>query len=340
MNNKMKTKVSVLVTFYNQEKYVDRAIKSIIEQNAKFGINILVGDDGSSDHTRELVKKWISFYPNSIKLYVMERNSDNYVPGFRASRNRLNLLRYVDTDYFIFLDGDDYFDSRDKLQKQVDILDNPFNNDCIACAHNVDMLFPDGRRFPITSTKLKEGKYSPTEYWNKLYFHPDSLLIRSSVISSLDFNLLKNNFNDNVITFSFIQYGNIYYIPLSWAVYYQTGYGIWTEGNRIVNNIRNMFVFDLCNKINSQMIKETSKRFSSAWFYLFLLRNKLNPDELELYYQEAKRIDLFNSCSWIEYKYLPFYAKNKLLIKAFHLSWKYILKKIASKFYHLIRCSR
>ena len=203
----MKYRVSVLVTFFNQEQYVDRALNSIISQKTDFGVKIIVGDDGSTDTTRNKVKEWMNKYPDKVELHIMKRSPGKHISGFRASRNRLNLLKYVDTEYFIFLDGDDYYKCAGKLQHQVDVLDNPLNKDCIACAHNTDMLYPDGRRIAITSDKIKEGKYQAKEYWRKLYFHTDTLLTRSSIIPSIDLKLLQNNFNDNLITFVFIQKG-------------------------------------------------------------------------------------------------------------------------------------
>lgn len=42
-------KLSILVTFYNQEEYVDRAMNSIFSQKTNFDYEIIIGDDGSSD---------------------------------------------------------------------------------------------------------------------------------------------------------------------------------------------------------------------------------------------------------------------------------------------------
>ena len=330
----MKERVSVLVTFYNQEKYVDQALQSIINQKTKFNVKILVGDDGSSDNTQERVRKWIKKYPNKINLYVMDRQPGEHISGFRASKNRLNLLNYVDTEYFIFLDGDDYFDYDGKLQKQVKILDNEANVDCIACGHNTDMLYPDGRRIPITSTKLREGKYGAKEYWDRIYFHTDTLLTRSSVIPTIDRKLVENNFNDNLITFALIQQGKLYFIPESWAVYLQTGDGIWTSGNAVVNNIRNMFLYDLCNQMNPDMKKQTSHRFSNTWMELLRLRKQINPAALEPFSTEAKDKNMKDSYNWINYKNLSLFNKQKLCLKAFIKCWKQIIRDILSKIYH------
>ncbi len=318
-------RVSVLVTFYNQEKYVDRALESILNQKTDFGVKIIVGDDGSSDSTCAKVKKWINLYPDLIELHIMERKSGDFIPGFRASRNRLNLLDYVTTEYFIFLDGDDFYDYEYKLQKQVEILDSKSNQDCIACCHNIDKLFIDGTRKSMLSFRFKEGKYNSKKYWDKLYFHTDTALIRSEVISTIDKERLINNFNDSMIMFCTIQQGLLYYIPESWTVYLQTGDGIWTSGNIVINQIRNMFLHDFCNQINPNLKKQTSHRFSEAWAFLLKMRKSIEPDELREYVIEAKDKNLIYSSLWLNYKNLNYSEKKRLCFKAFFIGWKNLL---------------
>ncbi|SFN78889.1 Glycosyl transferase family 2 [Pseudobutyrivibrio sp. UC1225] len=326
-------RVSVLVTFYNQEKYVDRTLQSIINQKTDFGVKIIVGDDGSTDGTCLKVREWIDKFPDQIELYVMDRNPGKQISGFRASRNRLKLLDYVETEYFIFLDGDDYYCYNYKLQKQVEILDDVANKDCIACCHNTDMLYEDGRRVTVTNAKIKERKYGPKEYWQKLYFHTDTLLTRRCVIEKIDKRLLENNFNDNLITFCFLQQGNLYYIPESWTIYFQTGDGIWTSGKEVVNHIRNMFLYDLCNKINPKMKKETDFRFASTWMELLRIRRTINPEDLGLFNVEAIDKKMDNSLKWINYRDIKFSSKLALCLKAVWKSKRKILLHIISDIY-------
>lgn len=68
-------KISFLVTYYNQKKYVKQSMDSILAIDKPCDWEILVGDDGSTDGTDEEVKKYISQYPDNIKLYVMPRDS-------------------------------------------------------------------------------------------------------------------------------------------------------------------------------------------------------------------------------------------------------------------------
>ncbi len=231
MESKNSAKVSVLVTFYNQEKYVDRALESVFCQKTNFGVEVLVGDDGSSDGTQKKVQCWIEKYPDRTKLLVMPRNEQKYAPGFRASQNRLNLLKNVRGKFFIYLDGDDFFCDENKLQKQVEILEKAENSGCIGCGHPIYALFPDGTKKNFGGNeRLSEGIVDAKKYWKYSYLHTDTLLFRSSVIEKLPVDLLDCVFNDNLITFSIIQHGNLYYLPQTMAVYEQTGDGIFTGG--------------------------------------------------------------------------------------------------------------
>ncbi len=317
----MHCKVSVLVTFYNQKGFVDRALNSVIKQKTDFDYEILVGDDGSNDGTEEIVKRWIQRFPEKIKLYHMDRDdAATYIGGFRASQNRINLLNQVQGDFFIFLDGDDYFDNEEKLAKQVAILEDEFNQDCIACAHNTIMELEDGTRKPLSPSRLREGKYEAKKYWRRLYFHTDSLLVRSSVINNLPLKMLENNFNDNLITFSLIQHGSIYYFPEQWAVYAQTGTGIWTSGNAIKNQLRNMMIFDLCNKINPDFVYETEIRIAFAWLVLLLKRKKIDKTALQAYANEIENKELEYSRMWLDYGNLNVKDKLGLILKCMKVS--------------------
>ena len=313
----VKDRVSVLVTFYNQEQYVDKALESVLSQKTDFGVKIIVGDDGSSDGTCEKVNQWISRYPGRIELHVMERGEGEQIPGFRASRNRINILKFVDTEYFIYLDGDDYFDYEYKLQRQVEILDQSENSDCIVCGHNTNMLYSDGTRKPATDPSIKEGKITLKRYWKDIYIHTDTMLFRSSVIPKIDLVLLENNFNDNMITYSAIQNGNIYYIPELWAVYVQTDKGIWTGEKSIISLVRNMIFYDLSRKINPKMKYQSICRFSYLWQDLYKVRHSIKLSELQAYADEANDKGLKNASKWLRYQELNAFQRAALACKAF-----------------------
>ena len=330
-----RTSVDVLVTFYNQEQYVDQAISSVINQAGDFDIRILIGDDGSADQTVSVIRRWMQKYPDMIRLFQMPRvQGTSYVPGFRSSRNRLNLLRYVSSDYFIFLDGDDCFEDENKLQLQLSALEKPENQDCIACGHAIDVIYRDGTRKPYMLLPPDERKYTLQEYWSRRYVHTDTLLVRSSVIRSIPTELVVDNFNDNLITFTILRQGKLYYIPKAMAVYRKTGDGLWTGSTGIIQNLRNLFLYDLAIRLEPCLAKETGLRFAGSWEHLYRNRHGIRSEDLELYKKAAKEKKLKYSAFWIDYAYLAKKQKADLLNRYMSIEvtrmWHGLLRRIGA----------
>ena len=67
--------LSFLVTYYNQEKYVSRSLNSIFNQKMTSDFEVIIGDDGSSDKTVEIIKEYQTKYPNKIKLFIQNRDN-------------------------------------------------------------------------------------------------------------------------------------------------------------------------------------------------------------------------------------------------------------------------
>lgn len=89
-------KITVIVTAYNQEKYIDRCMQSILKQTYK-NLDIIVIDDGSTDETTKIVKKY-----QNTKIYSKPNE------GIYSARNLgISLCK---TKYFIFVDSDDYLE--------------------------------------------------------------------------------------------------------------------------------------------------------------------------------------------------------------------------------------
>ena len=95
-------KISFLVTYYNQKQYVAQSLESILAIRKPCEWEILVGDDGSSDGTQDVVREYIRRYPDNISLHIMPRDpAVKYAPVQRASANRINLLEKA-TGYFLY----------------------------------------------------------------------------------------------------------------------------------------------------------------------------------------------------------------------------------------------
>ena len=308
--------VDVLITFYNQEKYVDRAMQSVFSQKGNFRLRVLIGDDGSTDGTVVKIQKWQEQYPKRIFVFTMERNEFDCKPSvFRASRNRLNLLKHVISDYFIFMDGDDFFDSIDKLQKQISVLENEDNRDCVACGHAIDALYEDGTRRAFATICNRKKKFTLRDYWPETYFHTNTILFRHEVTLETPSSLFENCFDDNGITFLFLHKGKIFYLPESMAVYCLTGDGLWTGESEIRRLILEILFYDVVMQYDSSLKFETRNRFFSVWKDLFKIKNNVDPVQLSSYVKEADEKNLVFSKLWLQYNYVGLWEHVRLYIE-------------------------
>lgn len=143
MNNiEQKIMVSVTVLTYNHEKYIKQALDSILMQKTSFPYEILIGDDGSTDHTPEIIKEYANQYPHIIRPILREKN-------IGASRNAYDLMVKARGKYLATCEGDDYWTDENKLQIQVDCLEN--NQNLIGCVHRVTVVNEDGTISPNQS---------------------------------------------------------------------------------------------------------------------------------------------------------------------------------------------
>ena len=116
--------VSVFVMVYNHEKYINQAIDGILMQKTNFDIEIVVGEDYSTDNSRQILLQYQNKFPGKFNLLLHEKN-------IGAQKNQTVLLNNCDGEYIAICEGDDYWTDPLKLQKQVDFLEN--NSDYSLC---------------------------------------------------------------------------------------------------------------------------------------------------------------------------------------------------------------
>jgi glycosyltransferase involved in cell wall biosynthesis len=108
--------VSVRLITYNHAPYIAQAIDSILSQRTSHPYEVIIGEDCSTDGTREIALEYQARYPDLVRVVTSDRNV-----GARANSLRANAA--CRGKYLAFCDGDDYWHSSTKLQKQVDLLE-------------------------------------------------------------------------------------------------------------------------------------------------------------------------------------------------------------------------
>ena len=109
-------KLSVLLFSYNQQKFITEAINSILSQKTNFEFQLIIADDGSTDATVEIIKRFEKEYPTKIVFL------DSHKRGI--IENIFRMEKHIAGDYIAILDGDDYWSNEQKLQQQIDFLEN------------------------------------------------------------------------------------------------------------------------------------------------------------------------------------------------------------------------
>ena len=128
-------KVSVAMITFNHERFVAQAIEGALMQETKFDYEIIIGEDCSTDATRDILLDYRNRYPNRIKLVLQKTNvgpKDNFA----------DVMRQTNGQYVAFLDGDDYWISPHKLQLQSDVMDS--HPEWSMCFHATNILGEDG----------------------------------------------------------------------------------------------------------------------------------------------------------------------------------------------------
>lgn len=149
-----KSLVSVIITTYNRDTYLEEAIKSVCSQTYR-NIEILVIDDGSKMRYGEIFCKQ---YKNCSYYY-----KDN--GGLSSARNFG--ISKAKGEYVAFLDDDDLW-TLNKLEKQVQVLDEMNDIDCVHSSALV--IDANGKETGeiIGASKEKAHKRSGNVFWNAL----------------------------------------------------------------------------------------------------------------------------------------------------------------------------
>lgn len=210
MNN---PKVSVFVITFNQVNFIKKALDSILNQKVSFEYEIIIGDDCSTDGTREILMLYKEKY-KSIKLILHPEN-------IGSLNNQNSVLKACKGEFIAMCEGDDYWTNTEKLQLQVDLLCS--KPEYSACFHQTNQIF-EGEvkrdtsrifgKYSNQTTFLTEDTIVSLSPW-----HTSSFMFRSSALKiPAWFNELRSSYD--MALFSVISAsGPIYGIPKVMSTY-------------------------------------------------------------------------------------------------------------------------
>jgi glycosyltransferase involved in cell wall biosynthesis len=214
--------VSIVMIAYNLEKYLDAAVESVLIQQTNFKVELIIGEDCSTDNTRAIALKYQQKYPHLIKVLLPKKNQ-GLTPNCVATHNAC-IGKYI-----ALLDGDDYWTNPLKLQKQIDFLES--HPEYSGHAHQSMKIFDDGSSEPIPFGEDIDTDYFLKDTITHRKFHTSALTYRKTIWDKVGGIPSGISSNERAIYPMVALFGKIHYSKESMCVYRITGFGLASRVN-------------------------------------------------------------------------------------------------------------
>ena len=317
-----KTKVSVMVITYNHEKYIGQCLEGILMQKTDFDFEVLVGEDDSTDGTREVCIKYAEKNPEKIRLFLHARENNIKLYGIPTGKFNIEYNIYNSKGkYLAICEGDDYWTDPLKLQKQIDFLEanseyGLIYSDASLIGENTNELggkkLYDAQR--KRQSRIKNLYKSGSIFWE---------LLEKNVVNTLTVCLKKelmmdyfSKFPDEEFAYDHRQwlhvasYSKIKYIEEQWASYRVHNQGI-SKSNGFFDKrsplVKQSALIHYMSIINFDRDRINKEVFSKVT-YNILLNNNLTRKEKEPIITFFKEHPIF-------LRYIFNWKLNRLLIR-------------------------
>lgn len=301
-------RVAIWMVTYNHEAFVEQAVESVMIQQTDFVYKLFIGEDFSTDNTRNLCLKLKEKYPEKIDLIISDRNVGAHENALRVYKACFN----SDAEYIAMLEGDDYWIDPDKLQQQIDSLERNANN--VLCGHLTyklkDGKFEDDKFKPgiyDLSYVIKNGRVGHTVSW-----------VYRNVLSNKDLDFIRRlytrpNFysGDQLLLLLLLVKGDALVLDTHMAIYRLHVDSIMRNSKFIQNH--NYVLYAMYNDFNvftrykfSEPLKETMV----YWLNLIIMRDTIIANKIKA----LKALFAINLFLWFRHMFfMPYYIVKSIL---------------------------
>jgi glycosyltransferase involved in cell wall biosynthesis len=214
-------KVSVFTTTYNHGSFIAQAMDSVLAQRTSFPFEHIVGEDCSTDGTRDIVAGYQQSHPGIVRAILREHNV-----GRR--RNFVECLQACQGTYVAILEGDDYWTAPHKLQHQADFLDA--HPELAICFHAVARQI-DGRIVEPAPQQVAQGKsrYTVADLLQGNFIATCTVMFRNRLFAGFPDWYATIPAGDWPLHILNAMHGDIGYLPEVMAVHRTHGGGVWSH---------------------------------------------------------------------------------------------------------------
>jgi glycosyltransferase involved in cell wall biosynthesis len=211
--------ISVLMITYNHAAYVAKAIESVLAQRLEISFELIIGEDCSTDRTREIVRSFQALHPGTIRVITSPENV-----GMNENLRRVALA--AKGEYVAFCEGDDLWHYPDKLSRQLSLArTNP----------NVGMVYSDydrairmAGRWRIMQNVIGRSGETPAQgaafedLLDSIQVHLSTMLCRRSLVTAYfesDLYDPKLRLGDVPLLLYCAAHAKVAYLPESTSIY-------------------------------------------------------------------------------------------------------------------------
>lgn len=221
--------VSVALITYNHEKYIGQAIESILGQKCNFSFELCIGEDESTDTTRDICIEYAKKYPTIIRLFLRSKENKIKLNGKPTGRrNGIATRRACRGKYIALIEGDDFWIDEYKLQKQYDLME--IKPECgICCTRAI-------KRFVNTGIDRVYPRYFPQGIPQSMFYQTRTNIATATYFYRRSCERREITENENVFVgdwaymMSLTENHRCLMLPGITAVYRKHDDGFWTGG--------------------------------------------------------------------------------------------------------------
>ena len=173
---------------YNQEKFIEKALQSIFDQDCNLKLELLIHNDCSTDQTAKLIEQFLMNNSSRITVVYIEPEANRFSTGMIFISELLEICR---GKYVAFLEGDDYWTDKNKLQKQFDLHES--NPTFAISAHSFSKVYKDQSSEIVRAATDENGVISLQDFANGNIIGTLTVMIRKDRLPVIpqEYNLLK-----------------------------------------------------------------------------------------------------------------------------------------------------
>ena len=286
-------KISVIVTTYNHEKYIAQCLESILCQTGDFEMEVILGDDNSTDHTREIAQQFEQKDPQVVLLLPAR-------PNLGITKNLKRCLDACSGNYIAICEGDDYWTDSTKLQKQMAFLES---HPAYSMCFNAFTIYfeANGRSEPFQDQLLLEKDFLTTEALIEQNYigNFSCCMYRTEIVRKLPDPLFEIFTVDWIFNICCSQFGEIGFIRDRMSVYRKHASGAWAGKSELESLHQILPLIDTYNEFLGYQYDAHFRKYKEKVLHLIELSQANSRDNSHGNGRNLLPLPLAKTRSWL-----------------------------------------